>query len=99
MQAMVATGLACPEHYRVEPFRIYWKDEIYPPTLKCLRLFGYGSQYFQSNPMPESLSRLYQLDQAGFDSTCFCDFCPLNRLCGTRVDEVPVLELAILAGW
>lgn len=80
-KSMVKSGLARPEQYEVAPFSQYWDGTDFPPTMECRSRFGYGSEYFRSAEMPESLARVYRKQDADFDTHRFCDFCGERSVC------------------
>jgi hypothetical protein len=85
LKAMVALKLARAEQYREDPFRMHWAEEKYPLTAGCLGDYGYGSRYFQTHTMPESLRRLYKVQHPDFEEDRFCEFCRAILSCKARV--------------
>jgi hypothetical protein len=79
--AMVRARLARPDMYRVPPFSAYWDDEPYPPTMECLGEYGYGTRYFQTNALPESIKRIHMRVDPDFEARRYCDFCPQRSPC------------------
>jgi len=104
MKANVETRLADAEQYRVAPFNRFWRDGEFPPVATCYISYPVGNDYFKSNELPESLARLYRLNNPDFHTSRFCDFCEKSIPCrllttaGAKKEENPSLIVLLVPG-